>query len=109
MSPVCHCSDADGNCVLVFLNHRLPLLCWCFGEVSNELISPIYSTIAAVAVKEEGAVVIPGSTNRCVPVSGFVHLFKRVLEQVTSQPLSLKLIFDTEPDGMEPVLCVRMA
>ena len=67
----------------IYLNHRLPLVCRCFGEVFDELVSPVYGPIPAVAVKEERSVVIPCSTNRCVPVSDFVHLLKCVLEQVT--------------------------
>ena len=68
----------------IYLDHKLPLLCRCFGEIFDELVGPIYGPIPAVAIKEERAVVIPGSANRGVPVSDFLHLLQRVLEQIAS-------------------------
>ena len=58
----------------------LPLLCRCFGEVFDKSIRPIHSPITAVAIKQKRTMVIPSSTNRCVPVSDFVHLLQFILE-----------------------------
>ena len=64
----------------IIVDNLLPFVCRCFGGILDEFVGPIYGPIPAVAVKEERSVVIPGSTNRCMPVSDFVHLLKSVLE-----------------------------
>ena len=79
---------------------------WGFGEVFDEFVGPIYGAIPAVAIKEERSVVFPIRANCGVPVSDFAHLLKRVLEQVTPQTLPLKIVFNTEPSGMQPALCI---
>lgn len=61
-------------------NQELSFLCRCFGEILNEFIRPIYDPITAVAIKQEGAVVFPIRTNRCMPIPALVHLLKGGLE-----------------------------